>query len=110
MTTKLSLREVANRHDVNRERVRQADAVLDHAEELADAVMAGTVPLNDAYAEAKQRKEQRQSREEQAKRDERDLLIRDPAQRAIWRHGAGGFTVRAISELFRDSALSTHCA
>ncbi len=73
MTTKLSLREVANRHDVNRERVRQADAVLDHAEELADAVMAGTVPLNEAYAEARQRKEAKESREEQLRRAEREL-------------------------------------
>ncbi len=38
-------------------RLGQAQAVLKYAEELADSVMAGTVPLNDAYAEARQRKE-----------------------------------------------------
>jgi len=49
--------------------------VLKHAPEISDAVMAGTIPLDYAYAEAKQRKEAKASREEQAKRDERDLAL-----------------------------------
>ncbi len=50
-----------------------ADVVLDHASDLADAVMAGTMPLNEAYAKARQLKEATESREEQALRAERDL-------------------------------------
>ncbi len=50
--------------------VSKALLVIEHAPELADAVMAGTVPLNDAYAEAKQRKEAKESREEKTRRDE----------------------------------------
>ncbi len=42
---------------VSQSRVAQANTVIRHAPELADAVMDGTVPLNDAYAEARQRKE-----------------------------------------------------
>ncbi len=60
--------------------VSKALLVIEHVPELADAVMAGTVPLNDAYAEAKQRKEAKASREEKARRDERDLLIRVPPE------------------------------
>ncbi len=60
---------------VQESRISEARSVLRHAPELADAVMAGTVPLNDAYVEAKHRKEAKASREEQAKRDERDLAL-----------------------------------
>ncbi len=65
---------------VQESRISEARSVLRYAPELAEAVMAGTVPLSDAYAEAKQRKEAKASREEQAKRDERDLLIRVPPE------------------------------
>ncbi len=60
---------------VQESRISEARSVLRYAPELAEAVMAGTVPLNDAYAEAKQRKEAKASREEQAKRDARDLAL-----------------------------------
>jgi hypothetical protein len=49
-------------------RLGQAQSVRNHGPELAGAVMAGTMPLNEAYAEARQRKEATESREEQARR------------------------------------------
>ncbi len=66
---------VAESIGVDQSRISRANTVLKNAPELAMSVMAGTVTLDAAYAEAKQRKEQRQSREEQAKRDERDLAL-----------------------------------
>jgi ParB-like chromosome segregation protein Spo0J len=41
---------------LSRTRVVQAAVVLDHAPDLADAVLAGATPLNAAYAEARARK------------------------------------------------------
>ncbi len=67
--------QAASEMGVTQSRIAEATTILKHAAELADAVMAGTVPLNDAYAEAKQRKEAKASREEQAKRDARDLAL-----------------------------------
>lgn len=60
---------------VTRTRIAEAATILKHAPELADAVMAGTMPLNEAYAEARQRKEATENREEQARRAERDLSL-----------------------------------
>jgi len=53
--------------------VAHAGVVLKYAEELAPAVMAGTLSLSDAYAEARERKTERESREERERRAERDL-------------------------------------
>ncbi len=78
----------ARNYDVNRTRIVQATAVLEHAPELADAVMAGTVPLNDAYAEARQRKEAKESREEKASRARRDWAW------PLDVHGVGGAVAR----------------
>ncbi len=65
-----STRMAAEVVGVSHQRVHQASLILEHAPELADAVMAGTVPLDVAYAEARQRKEAKASREEKARRDE----------------------------------------
>ncbi len=70
-----SSRDIAVAGAVSQTRVVQASMVIDHAPELANAVMAGTMPLNDAYAEARQRKEATESREDQARRAERDLAL-----------------------------------
>ena len=66
-------RELGDATGVSHQRVHQASTVIDNAPELADQVMAGTVQLNEAYAEARQRKEATENREEQAGRAERDL-------------------------------------
>lgn len=60
---------------VDRSQISWARSVIHNAPELADAVMAGTMPLNEAYAEARQRKEATESREEQVRRAERDLAL-----------------------------------
>ncbi|MDP9355686.1 MAG: hypothetical protein M3R02_10485 [Chloroflexota bacterium] len=65
-----STREAAKEVDANYTYVSRARSVIEHAPELVDAVMVGTVPLSDAYAEAKQRKEAKESREEKTRRDE----------------------------------------
>jgi ParB-like chromosome segregation protein Spo0J len=48
--------QVASAIDTTKTRISQAKTVLDHAPDLADAVIAGTRSLDDAYAEARQRK------------------------------------------------------
>ena len=65
--------EGAQSSGVSQQRVSQANTVIRNAPELADAVMAGTMPLNDAYAQARQRKDEKETRQEQAMRTERDL-------------------------------------
>lgn len=50
-------REAAASAGVNAGRVGQAEAVLTHAPDLADAVQAGATSLDEAYAEARKRKE-----------------------------------------------------
>ncbi len=62
--------EASEEVGVSQSRLSKAQMILNFAEELANAVMAGTVPLDVAYAEARQRKEARESREEKARRDE----------------------------------------
>ncbi len=62
--------EASEEVGVSQSRLSKAQMILNFAEELANAVMAGTVPLSDAYAEAKQRKEAKESREEKTRRDE----------------------------------------
>lgn len=52
-----SMRETAEIAGVSKARVVQASTVCDFAPDLADAVLAGVTPLNDAYAEARRRKE-----------------------------------------------------
>lgn len=63
LTTKLSLRQTAAACNVNRERVRQANTVIDFAPDLADGVLAGSLPLNEASAEARKRKEAKETDE-----------------------------------------------
>jgi len=53
--------------------VSRASIVLQSADVLAPAVMAGTLSLNDAHAEAQERKTARETREEREERAERDL-------------------------------------
>ena len=50
-----STREAAANASISQARVFQADIVLRFAPELADQVLAGELPLNDAYAEARGR-------------------------------------------------------
>ncbi len=52
---KNSLRSIEAEHGVSISRISYASTVIRHAPELADQVMAGTMPLNEAYAEARQR-------------------------------------------------------
>lgn len=56
VTRNLSLRKTAKTADLNRERVRQAAAVLDHAPDLADSVVSGATSLDAAYDTARDRK------------------------------------------------------
>lgn len=44
-------------------RIAQVNTVLDDAPDLADAVLSGALPLNDAYEEARRRKEEAESDE-----------------------------------------------
>lgn len=75
-----SLRSIESEHGVAISRISYASTVIRYDRELADQVMAGTVSLDAAYAEAKQIKEAKESRQEQAKRAERDLaMIRESA-------------------------------
>lgn len=75
LLSKQATREVAESSAVSASRVAQASTVIQHAPDLADAVMAGTMPLNAAYDEARQRKAEAETREERAKRDERNLAM-----------------------------------
>ncbi len=54
--------DAADHAGVHRTRVAQANTVLKHAPELAEAVLAGTEQLDAAYVYAKQRKEEQASR------------------------------------------------
>lgn len=54
---KLSAREAAEQIGASKQRVVQANVVLQYAEEYGDRVLAGTVSLDDAYAVARERKE-----------------------------------------------------
>jgi ParB-like chromosome segregation protein Spo0J len=51
-----STRAAAHGADVSQARVAQAATVLEHAPDLADAVVAATKPLDEAYKEARERK------------------------------------------------------
>jgi ParB/RepB/Spo0J family partition protein len=65
--------DAADQAGVNRTRVAQANTVLKYAPELAEAVLAGTQPLDAAYEQAKQRKEEQSSRTDLQERLERAL-------------------------------------
>lgn len=52
---------VASEYGVSRSRIAYANAVLDFAPDLADAVAAGTKPLNDAYEVARERKREKET-------------------------------------------------
>ena len=63
--------------EVSREFLRQARAILKHQSELAPKVMAGDMPLNDAYQlalEAKRRAEERAAKTERLRAGAPDLL------------------------------------
>jgi len=64
---------LARSADVSAGYVGMAEVVTKYADELAPAVMAGTVSLNDAYEEARVRKGVQRVRAEQEKHAERDL-------------------------------------
>ncbi len=105
VSNNLTQEEAAETTGVLRSRLSHANTVLSHAPELADAVMAGTVPLNDAYAEARQRKEAKESREEKASRARRDWAW------PLDVHGVGGavagdFALGSICQLLTDRGLS----
>ncbi len=105
VSNNLTQEEAAETTGVLRSRLSHANTVLSHASELADAVMAGTVPLNDAYAEARQRKEAKESREEKASRARRDWAW------PLDVHGVGGavardFALGSICQQLTDRGLS----
>ncbi len=54
--------DLADRHDLTRTRVSKAATVHDYAPDLVEAVLTKTKSLDEAYAEAKQRKEEQASR------------------------------------------------
>lgn len=58
-----SVRKLARTLGVNEARVTEAKAVLEYAPDLAESVVAGSVPLNKAYEEARKRKESADSTE-----------------------------------------------
>jgi len=64
---------LARSADVSAGYVGMAEVVTKYADELAPAVMAGTLSLNDAYEEARVRKGVQRVREEREKHAERDL-------------------------------------
>lgn len=71
--SQISQRELHRQTGISQPRIGFASTVLKHAPDLADMVMTGAMPLDTAYAEAKQRKEEKKSREEQQQQAERDL-------------------------------------
>lgn len=65
--------ETARRIGVSNGRLSYAIIVQEHAPELADEVMAGILSLNDAYAEAKERKAAAEERRDEAEQAARQL-------------------------------------
>ena len=60
---KHSVREAGKLAGVHYSQVAYALTILEYAPELADSVIAGATPLNEAYADAQKRKEAKQSDE-----------------------------------------------
>jgi ParB-like chromosome segregation protein Spo0J len=56
LLNKQTQREVATAHSISAAAVAFADVVLAHAPDIADLVVSGTKPLNEAYEEARKRK------------------------------------------------------
>lgn len=56
---------VAASNDISQSRLSKANSVLEHAPDLADAVLAGSVPLDKAYETARDRKRAAESTETQ---------------------------------------------
>jgi hypothetical protein len=56
-------RETASQLGLHVGRVGEASTILEHADDLVDAVIGGSKPFYDAYAEAQKRKEAKQSDE-----------------------------------------------
>jgi ParB-like chromosome segregation protein Spo0J len=65
---KESLRAVAANTGVSHQRISQARTVIQHAPELVESVISGAQSLDDAYGEARQRKQAQQTSEDEAKR------------------------------------------
>jgi ParB-like nuclease family protein len=61
--SKQTMRSLADAARLSAARIAQAKTVVEFAPDLADAVLAGVTPLNDAYAEARRRKEAAESEE-----------------------------------------------
>ena len=56
LLSKQTVRQAAGVAGVSPARVTQAEGVLAHRPDLAEAVTTGTTPLNEAYAEAQETK------------------------------------------------------
>ena len=63
-----TLREMSAHSGVSATRLGEASTVLKHAPELVESVISGAQSLDDAYGEARQRKQAQQTSEDEAKR------------------------------------------
>ena len=73
LNTKYSTRDVGEIVQTSQGYTSRAAVVHEHAKDLVGQVMAGTLALNDAYEQAKRRKEEAESAEERAERDRNRL-------------------------------------
>jgi len=64
----LTTREAASKAGMSNERISKASTVIQYAPELVESVISGAQSLDDAYGEARQRKQAQQSSEDEAKR------------------------------------------
>jgi RNase H-fold protein (predicted Holliday junction resolvase) len=62
--------DLSRQTGINRTRIAQAGIVLEYAPDLADSVLLGATPLNEAYEEARHRKQEAQERAEAAKSEQ----------------------------------------
>jgi len=70
-----TMRSLGSDHDVSATSIAKAATIKAYASDLCNTVMAGTTSLNDAYTEAKQRREATEGREERARHAERDIAM-----------------------------------
>lgn len=71
--TKQTVRGLSAATGVSAGRIGFASTVLQFAPDLADGIMAGSIPLDQAYEEARKRKTEAETRDEQAKRAQAEL-------------------------------------
>jgi hypothetical protein len=74
LETKQSVRVAGKASHISPARVSQADTVIDYAPDLSDSVLLGSVSLDSAYDEARQRKEEARIRREAAETENEKLL------------------------------------